>query len=179
MGNENTADRTFKMAARQYPFIEKMTVRSHKESWLAGKSDIYMKTYTAWNNKTSKNPITLVNNQTSWMNNADGNLDINKFKRKEVKNSTEKLLNKSYTTGWEPSTTQGNQLFYAMYEKDSWPCSYKNQDVANNEGFVMHIPFRSYDDPYCYGVITYYAGPCYMGSYKIDIQGQMKFNSKI
>lgn len=166
-----------------WPYFEYMTIRKHNESFLAGKSDIWTKTYTGWNTPNSTNPCNPSLLRIMWTNNPNGEIFISKFMRYMIPN-TSRYVVCGYAGSWDPGPAnvggwQGDALNYVIFEKDSWPTGVRTTSI-NNNGFNATYQYRSADDYYDKGIILHWSntGP-HMNGYSRDISGQIKFNSRL
>lgn len=171
-----------------WPYIQNMQIRKHNESFLAGKSDISIKTYTYWNNNGNSNPVTTLQNELINMNNAFAEVAIAKFMRYMIPN-TAKAVNFGYAGVWDPASDfvhgwPGNAFIYVIFEKDQWPTGYKQTNVPSGWYYYTppqnNIKYRSADIFYDQGVILFW-GPTgtHMNGYARDVDGQIKFNSRL
>lgn len=166
-----------------WPYFEYMTIRKHNESFFAGKSDIWTKTYTAWNTPNSVNPCNSTLPRIMWTNNSSGEIFIRKFMRYMIPNTSLYVVC-GYAGSWDPGPFnaggwQGDAFNYVIFEKDSWPTGIRFTDI-NNNGFNGSYQYRSADNYYDKGIILHWSstGP-HMNGYSRDISGQIKFNSRL
>lgn len=166
-----------------WPYFENMTIRKHNESFLAGKSDIWTKTYTGWNTPNGVNPCNSSLPKIMWTNNANGEVFIRKFMRYMIPNTSLYVVC-GYAGSWDPGPNnvggwQGDAFNYVIFEKDSWPTGVRFTDI-NNNGFNASYQYRSADNYYDKGIILHWSstGP-HMNGYSRDISGQIKFNSRL
>ncbi|EJL67658.1 hypothetical protein [Chryseobacterium populi] len=166
-----------------WPYFEYMTIRKHNESFFAGKSDIWTKTYTAWDTPNSVNPCNSSLPKLMWTNNPSGEVFIRKFMRYMIPNTSLYVVC-GYAGSWDPGPAnangwQGNAFNYVIFEKDSWPTGVRFTDI-NNNGFNASHQYRSADDYYDKGIILHWSstGP-HMNGYSRNISGQIKFNSRL
>jgi hypothetical protein len=137
--------------------INKMTVLHHKESWVAGKSDVHMQAYRyTWNgffNGGSSPPIqTELSDRTAY--NTYGH-QIRRFSRSEINNKTEVTLNYYLQRNWLISDPFPKPIIYyfVIFEKDNWPAAVR---VTQTHPMWVHKPtedqvflqFRSSDNEY-------------------------------
>ncbi|WP_261509853.1 hypothetical protein [Chryseobacterium paludis] len=166
-----------------WPYFEYMTIRKHNESFLAGKSDIWTKTYTGWNTPNSVNPCNSSLSRIMWTNNPNGEVFVKKFTRYMIPNIALYVVC-GYAGSWDPGPGnvggwQGDALNYVIYEKDTWPTGVKSTTI-NNNGFNGNYQYRSADNYYDKGIIyNYLNGPGDMNHFSRDISGQIKFNSRL
>jgi hypothetical protein len=180
---EQKGDDRCKDGTHYWPYFEYMTIREHNESFLAGKSDIWTKTYTGWNTPNSVNPCNSSLPKLMWTNNPDGEVFIWKYMRYMIPNTAVKVVC-GYAGSWDPGPAnvggwQGDALNYVIFEKDTWPTGEKSADI-NNNGFNASYRYRSADNYYDKGIILHWSstGP-HMNGYSRDISGQIKFNSRL
>jgi hypothetical protein len=165
-----------------WPYIQDMTIREHKESWLAGKSDIYMKTYTGWNYNMSKNPYDETPKQIMWVNNAYGDVYVQKFKRSWIPNTAYRV-NFGYAGSWLPGPYnaagwEGDAFNYVIFEKDQWPVGDKHA-IIDNKGHAGDYSYKSADEYYEKGIILFWGDPgTHMNGYLKEIPA-IRFNSRL
>lgn len=126
--------------------IGNMTVREHKESWIAGASEITVQMYKLENNNLQK--ISYINSHTAG---GYSEFIFNKFSRSDVRNSRQKTLNVSLGGSIDntPSILQNTKLFYVIYEADNWPVT--TREVAfpySVNGNTLKIKFGSSHSEY-------------------------------
>lgn len=153
--------------------IEKMIVKDGKESWLAGASEISIraKLHTHNNRELGNLPNSPAKHYRSLQySNYLGKL-ISKFKRKSIKNGTEKSVNFPVETDWQSQFAYSDPIFsdYVIFEKDNWPAHLHNNlrygridtRIRGSETETWDQKYRSskrkYTDndyPYASGVIV-------------------------
>lgn len=126
--------------------IGNMTVKHHKESWIAGASEITVQMYKLENNNLQK--INFINSST-----AGGYSEniFNKFSRYDVRNQKQKSLNVSIggSINDTPSVLQNTKLFYVIYEADNWPVPTREVTFPYSvNGNSLKIKFGSSDSEY-------------------------------
>lgn len=126
--------------------IGNMIVRDHKETWIAGASEITTQMYKLENGNLQK--INLINSST-----AGGNSEniFTEFKRKEIKNQTQKYLNANLggMINSDPSILPSTKLFYVIYEADNWPVTTREVHYPYSQnGQQLKITFGSSDGEY-------------------------------
>jgi hypothetical protein len=84
-----------------WPYIQNMQVRQHNESWLAGKSDIWITTYTGWDTYQSINPCNSALDRIMSTNNPQGEIFVKKFMRYLIPNGAQDV-NCGYAGSWCP-----------------------------------------------------------------------------
>jgi hypothetical protein len=166
------------------PKFEKMTVKSHKESWVAGKSDVCIKAYSHFiNGDDHAVPGSPNNSYRVYLTSDDAEL-IRKFKRKDIKNKKEQTINWVYFNTWNAfslitNDQRGDHFFYVIFERDGWPTGFKNVTVTSTAAYSQYIEFRSADVEYAAGIITADDALSYFANiYNVD-NGSIKFNSKL
>ncbi len=141
----------------------KMTVKHHKESWAAGKSDIAVINWQeTWNGTAYGQigaPLASIYPSTSAHGNSALGYYIKKFDRCDVKNKKELTLERKITEGDFSNTITGNIIYHwTIFERDLWPTGTRvktvnpflgNLNVAPtpNEEEYVHL-YRSADDAY-------------------------------
>lgn len=158
--------------------IGNMKVMEHKESWLAGKSDVAIAGRLRWNTFQSENPTLLTNPKpgctkdcsaveiypiSTLLTRYDGdnsNTKVRKFTRSEVRNQTVVNVNESITAQWNPyyTNTNGDILlsyessgeygYYLIYEADPWPIGKRTYSWNIAPLNVQETVYRSADDYY-------------------------------
>ncbi|MGC4128233.1 MAG: hypothetical protein QM564_01450 [Bergeyella sp.] len=100
--------------------IGNMIVRDDnaRESWIAGASEITIQMYKLENGNLQK--ISLITGST---NGGVSQCEFAEFKRKEIRNHTQKYLNATVAGMIEtnPSVYNNSNFFYVIYESDNWP----------------------------------------------------------
>lgn len=160
--------------------IDKMTVKDHKEAWTAGKSDVALRAFITYGdgmdddyNKYQQ----FVVGRTS-----DRGELLMQFKRKWIKDQTEKELNIKIANQWENGDYIKDRIIYgwAVFERDVWPTTVKllPNDIVLGAQF-FGIPYRSSDICYAYGYFTSMPGfdNYYFDGYLVDLSA-IKFNVK-
>lgn len=118
----------------KHMWMGNMTVKSHKESWVAGESEIAIQMYKYENYSLQK--INLINSSTL------GNSEniFAEYKRKHVKNHTQKYLNAKLAgmINTASNVYTNSKFLFVIYEADSWPVTarevsftYPNNPTAN------------------------------------------------
>lgn len=136
-GTTTYTDKNFKFGT--------MTVKSHKESWAAGASDIAMQMYKYENGSLQK--INFINENNS----AGGSHNyFTKFSRKEVRRQTEKSLYMAVAgmIKTDPAIFANSKFYYAIYETDNWPTTTRNIPFTLPNGQPISISFGSSDGEY-------------------------------
>lgn len=119
--------------------IDQMVVKNHKESWLAGASEISIRAaLNCHNNLELGRHISIAGNmqyRSDQNSNYLGNV-IKKFKRREVKNHTVKYVSYSLQTRWPVQYYQSDPIWfdYLIFEKDIWPATKNEQPYDNMPG---------------------------------------------
>lgn len=174
---------------KYWPYIQKMQISDRKESWLGGKSDIWMSTFTTWNTPGGLDPCNPSIYGRYFMNNASGQVPIRKYSKNEVVHQTNITVNFGYTGQlWRPgnfgipgiSSQQGDAFNYVIFEKDSWPVGNRQTSISNSYGDSQYFTFRSADDQYDKGIILFW-GPSgtHMNGYVGNVPGETYFNSRL
>jgi hypothetical protein len=159
--------------------IEKMTIFAHKERWPAGKSDVATRVMISYHDGVDNN----YNPYFEYIlgsNSYRGDL-IKGFKRKWVKNSTEKTVNFQFANDWESGDYLSDrvELIMVVFERDVFPAS-KKKTPDFPLGSANHaIYFRSANTMY------FAARLCSMDGYnqfyfdgKSFTTSEIKFNIK-
>lgn len=138
-GNTTYTDKNFKFGT--------MTVKSHKESWTAGASDIAMQMYKYENGNLQK--IDFINEPNSGGQGGAHNY-FAKFKRKEIKNQTEKGLYMAVAgmIKTDPAIFANSKFYYSIYETDNWPTTHRVNKFILPNGQELKIYFGSSDGEY-------------------------------
>lgn len=126
--------------------IGNMTVKEHKESWIAGASEITVQMYKLENNNLQK--ISYINSHTAG---GYSEFIFNKFSRSDVRNKKQKALNVSLGGPIDntPSTLQNTKLFYVIYEADNWPVTTREVTFPYSvNGNSLKIKFGSSHSEY-------------------------------
>lgn len=125
--------------------IGNMIVRDHKESWIAGASEITIQMYKYENGTVQK--INFINSST-----AGGNSEniFTDFKRKDVKNQTQRYLGATVAgmIDTNPSVYNNSKFMYAIYEADNWPVTTRSIPFTAPNGQSFNITFGSSDGEY-------------------------------
>ncbi len=144
--------------------IQKMTVKHHKESWVAGKSEVAIRaarwTWNGTSNGGSGSQVDIGSNNTSF--DFRGHL-IREFKRKEVNNQDEKTIHYTLQTNWAKNNFYSDPVWfgYVIFERDNWPTGLRTHHVNIPSAPVTtprYWTYRSADDYYSIGTI-YNMGP--------------------
>jgi hypothetical protein len=139
--------------------IGNMTVKEHKESWVAGGSDVAIRAWLwTWNGRLDGNPNGAEVDYFSLRSTNDlRGILIRRFTRKEVNKKTEVYLNYPMQTDWNVNNYFQHPIIfgYVIFERDNWPVGTKTTAVllpspANN---YRYFTFRSADSEYSKGAI--------------------------
>jgi hypothetical protein len=122
-----------------------MTIKTHKESWIAGASDIAMQMYKYENGALQK--INFINEGNS----AGGShYYFTQFTRSQVSNQTQKSLYMAVAgmIKTDPAVFANSKFYYAIYETDNWPTTIRNVYFTLPNGASLVISFGSSDPEY-------------------------------
>lgn len=184
--NSGTNDKTLLLNIS--PKFEKMTVKCHKESWRAGKSDIAIIRNSGWRNNT--NPFTGQQQLWMWVGSSDAS-HIRDFTRKQINEKQELTINWTYYSKWHAingnmTGAKGDWFSYIIFERDHWPTGNRNannytghNDILGNPVKLAYV-YRSADDFYALGFISARTTDTsiFAGTNSVD-NGCIKFNSKL
>ncbi len=142
-----------------WPYMDRMRVHNPHESWLAGASDVWMYTYSGWNTPNSTNPFNGTPNQSLWLHNGGGQLQVKKVKRDQL--GKMQVPNFGYAGSWAPGSCnargwQGDVFVYCLYECDGFPTGKRGSSV-NVNGTTFSWEFRSADPAWDEGKFLYYS----------------------
>lgn len=162
-------------SSNPYFNIKSMIIKQHKESWIAGQSDI-----TFDGNIIAGGYVGRINGLWNWNNYTQYNFW--NVKRKDVRKQTLFHVNKSlgYILSSDAAIPEikpfirndDYSLNYIIYEEDNWPTG--NRTVTfNYKGKNVSIDYRSADVPYDYRSIV--GHPLISPNYYIDNEG-IKYN---
>ncbi|MGA9212166.1 hypothetical protein [Kaistella sp.] len=134
-GTTTYSDKNFKFGT--------MTIKSHKESWIAGASDIAMQMYKYENGSLQK--INFITHD-----NSDSHNYFAKFTRKEVDKQTEKSLYIPVAgmIKTDPAVFSNSKFYYSIYETDNWPTTTRENKFILPNGQELKIFFGSSDGEY-------------------------------
>lgn len=122
-----------------------MTVRDHKESWVAGASEITIQMYKQ--EKGALQKINLINSST-----AGGNSEhiFAEFKRKDIRNQNQRYLGATLAGMIDTNAIvfPNSRFPYVIYEADSWPVTTRNVFFPLPNGQSTTITFGSSDGEY-------------------------------
>ena len=142
--------------------IENMIVRQHKESWVAGWSEIAIRAVlNTYNGRDLGNPSAGFKEYKSTQVSGLGGIIIKQFTNKEIRRQTSKYVNYTLQNGWPTSQPFSDPIYfdYVIFEKDAWP--QVSQDLfrqnfvhsSNNFTDSYSLPYRSANTPYDIGRI--------------------------
>ncbi len=120
-------------------------IKQHKESWVAGKSDIAIQMYKYENGTLNK--INLINSNTF----GENEYIFRQFSRKEIKDQT--TVNLEYLPlvadiDVTASVYNNSRFPYVIYEADSWPVTKREIKFTLPNGQTQKITFGSSDMEY-------------------------------
>lgn len=130
-------------------YIDNMTVKTHKESWVAGASEIAVQAYSYNHLNNQLKKINYINSST-----AGGNSELifAKFRRKDVRRKYNKNLNANIAGGIDAThnTYANTNFFYVIYEADNWPVETRTVNFSNIGGVPSNVSiyFGSSDPEY-------------------------------
>ena len=134
--------------------IQNMIVREHKESWVAGGSEIAIRSLLNTINGRILGDINLGFDQyystlgtTSFLGKG-----IKFFTRKKIKNGTVEDVNFTLQTGWPTNIITTGPVFYdfVIFEKDSWPTGVQTLRREGNyfQDYSTNLPSSFYGQSY-------------------------------
>ncbi|WP_018674731.1 hypothetical protein [Riemerella columbina] len=130
-------------------YIDNMTVKTHKESWVAGASEIAVQAYSYNHLNNQLKKINYINSSTAGSNSE---YIFAKFKRKDVRRKHNRDLNAIIAGGIDASNNmyQNTNFFYVIYEADNWPVETRTVNFSNIGGIPssISIQFGSSDPEY-------------------------------
>ncbi|MEQ1555001.1 MAG: hypothetical protein ABL929_12520 [Ferruginibacter sp.] len=158
----NTIDDGFNLNYR----IEKIKVKQHKESWVAGQSEVAIR---AWTNKRNgrldgnNNSYPLTDYYTNTSITDFKGFRIKNVKRRDVKNQVEFTINYNVATNWTVNDYNTKDIIYqyVIFEKDNWPVADRSTPLFPFYGEAQYASqsaffgFKSSDDEYFIG--SFYA----------------------
>lgn len=153
-----------------------MAIKTHKESWIAGKSDIAI---VAMTQRYGEFYYTTVPPSEFAV------LQFWNVKRKDVRKQTLFNVNKSLSwidrfvpsPGFISNTDNNFALHYVIFEQDNWPTGNRTKTFVH-EGKSYSITYRSSDEPYDYRTLIGHNAP---SSYidNSEIKYRVYFGSKL
>lgn len=143
--------------------IENMSIRYHYESWLAGGSEVCIRSVlNTKNNRLYGGAFPEINFQYKSLQESNylGRF-INKFTRRQVNNGTIVAVNYPLETAWPTNVPASDPVFsdYVIFERDIWPTGRNflyRQGRASNGNFTDPYPqwYRSSDQAYDIGTVS-------------------------
>ena len=155
-------------------FVNRLTIKDHKEPWRSGKSEVFMAVtsvwgdgYDAFTNKVDRTPF--------WEHSLREVYDINQatlelkdVDRASVRNKRPQYLGKRIMSNWgAPGDKRRDSVPFVVFEYDGWPNQETKSATAFTAGrFVIRVPnsnqytftIRTRDTPYCTGYFNWYQG---------------------
>ena len=141
--------------------IKDIRIYENKESWLAGDSEVHIKTLlTYWNGRTNglfNNPIKTIASLRSVSSNSDNKgFEIVKATRSDITSGLGYISNaRNYPleTGWRVADYSSDPIayIYCIFEYDKWPAEIKTNftRVPRNDAYEDFTTyFRSSNSPY-------------------------------
>ena len=131
--------------------IEFMTVREHKEHWLAGKSEIAIRAALNCHNNLAlgqASPAPTEQYTSDQKSNYLGKV-IEKFKRKEIRNQTNKFVNYELQKNWPTQFYRSDPVYfdYVIFERDIWPATL-NKPLRYGRVETYWPPYGSISSPW-------------------------------
>lgn len=119
--------------------IDQMIVKNHKESWLAGASEVSIRAALNCHNNLELGRHRSIAGNMQYKSDQNSNYLgklIAKFKRREVKNSTAKYVQYSLQTNWPVQSYGSDPIWfdYLIFERDIWPATKNEQPYDNMPG---------------------------------------------
>ena len=148
----NSASKARGIAAVYYPKIKTVNIKVDYEDWLGGDSDIAGKGY--FQNSTMS--ISPGSGFAIWFTGTNSNgCKFLTYVSDSQLNTVQTCTNpNTYTNPWDP-TSYGDQMYYAIFEEDSFPTGYKDAEVKSDDpAKSLFITFRSKDPEYWKGRIS-------------------------
>ncbi|MBP7499095.1 MAG: hypothetical protein KA796_04420 [Chryseobacterium sp.] len=125
--------------------MSNMIVKSHKESWISGASDLAINAERQINGYFY-NAVSLHGGPESWT------YLFRRVTRKEVRKKTNLYVNTSLTDSQRSTTPPAGSnyvIHYVIYELDMWPIGNRNVNFVH-DGISHNVTYRSSDVPYDY-----------------------------
>ena len=124
--------------------IEYMIIKDHKESWLAGASEIAIRAKLNCHNNLelgNPRPAPSVQYKSDQCSNYIGN-KIYKFKRKDIRNQNSKLVNYTLQSNWPSQYYLSDPVYfdYVIFERDIWPATL-NKPKRTGRKDLFHPPY--------------------------------------
>lgn len=134
--------------------IEKMTIKDHKEDWIAGGSEINLKAYRVFFDGNLNGPGGIgdcgISLDCSVACTDYLGKEISSYNRREVRNRNEKSLNFKFHNSRLESfpPTINTVVFYVIFERDNWPAPIKSYTFPFADGSQRKVEFRSWQSQY-------------------------------
>lgn len=120
--------------------IQNMTVREHKESWIAGGSELSLRSVLNTTNGHINGDLNAPIDQYLTMYDKTNLLGIffRKFKRSDINNGNSIFIGLPLQTNWPTSIISNGPVYYDLvfFEKDIWPTGYQKL-ARENEFFIL------------------------------------------
>jgi hypothetical protein len=164
--------------------IQNMKIKSHKESWVSGASDVSIRTYKTYSNIFAPNTTQEAIIDGDCSSSSYLGIDIRKFSRNEVSNKKNILINFNLESNWKVDNfyTDPVRLLYVIFESDGWPAGVKSFTIYEN-GAIVNLYYRSTDHYYDAGSIYGNTlngsfSSVYAGSYSVS-NSEIEFNTTL
>jgi hypothetical protein len=138
--------------------INKMTVRHHNESWLAGQSEVRIRAWMNYHNgRYNGDPAAPFQDYSTEASSTDEcGVLIKNVKRKDIKNWVENTVNFTLKTNWTLNIFSSTPVIfqYCIFERDLWPVGirtashYPYYGESAYAGQAAFFVYRSQDNEY-------------------------------